>query len=38
MACLTYELSNGRYRDYAPPAEIKTIKGVDRSWEDFDEF
>ena len=38
VACLTYELSNGRYRDYAPPAEIKTIKGVDRSWEDFDEF
>ena len=38
MACLTYELSNGRYRDYAPPAEIRTIKGVDRSWEDFDEF
>jgi len=38
VACLTYELSNGRYRDYVPPAEIKTIKGVDRSWEDFDEF
>ena len=38
VACLTYELSNGRYRDYAPPVEIKTIKGVDRSWEDFDEF
>ena len=38
VACLTYELSNGRYRDYAPPAEIKTIKGVDRSWEEFDEF
>ena len=38
VACLTYELSNGRYRDYAPPAEIKTIKGVDRNWEDFDEF
>ncbi|HAO00777.1 MAG TPA: hypothetical protein DCQ42_03395 [Halomonas sp.] len=37
-ALLTYDLSNGRYRDFVPPAEIKTIKGVDRSWEDFDEF
>jgi len=38
VACLTYELSNGRYHDWSPPVEIKTIKGVDRSWEDFDEF
>ena len=41
MACLTYNLSNGRYEGFNPsePAvNLSSLKGVSRSWEDFDEF
>jgi twinkle protein len=41
MACLTYNLSNGRYEGFNPPEpaiSLSSIKGVSRSWDDFDEF
>jgi twinkle protein len=41
MACLTYNLSNGRYEGFNPPepaVNLSSLKGVSRSWEDFDEF
>ena len=41
MACLTYNLSNGRYEGFNPPepaVNLSSIKGVSRSWDDFDEF
>ena len=41
MACLTYNLSNGRYEGFSPPepaVNLSSLKGVSRSWEDFDEF
>jgi len=41
MACLTYNLSNGRYEGFNPPepaVNLSSLKGVSRSWEDFDDF
>jgi twinkle protein len=40
MACLTYNLSNGRYEGFNPPepaVNLSSLKGVSRSWEDFDD-
>ena len=41
VACLAYDMSNGRYEDFASPEpaiNINSIKGVSRDWEDFDDF
>ena len=41
VACLAYNMSNGRYEDFAslePAININSIKGVSRNWEDFDDF
>ena len=41
VACLAYNMSNGRYEDLASPEpaiNISSIKGVSRDWEDFDDF
>lgn len=40
-ACLTYNLSNGRYEDFdkpEPAISLSSLKGISRDWEDFDEF
>jgi len=41
VACLAYNMSNGRYEDFTSPEpaiNISSIKGVSRGWEDFDDF
>lgn len=41
VACLSYNLSNGRYEGFNPPepaVNLSALKGVNRSWDDFDEF
>ena len=41
VACLAYNMSNGRYEDFTKPEpaiNISSLKGVSRDWEDFDDF
>ena len=41
VACLAYNMSNGRYEDFASPEpaiSLSSIKGVSRDWDDFDDF
>ena len=41
VACLAYNMSNGRYEDFTKPEpaiNIGSIKGVSRDWDDFDDF
>jgi len=41
VACLAYNMSNGRYEDFTkaePAINISSLKGVSRDWDDFDDF
>ena len=41
VACLAYNMSNGRYEDFTKPEpaiNISSLKGVSRDWDDFDDF